>query len=228
MSHCVFYEIGEDYHPFPKYGMDPNQKAKLNDTLRPQIIPEEYKEFFPSEMRLDAKPTKTLSHFLSGPGGFAISHQAREIIESLEPDVHIFKELESFDETGTPFKENYHLFIVQQFIDALNIEKSNVKWIESRIEGREALKSTPLFNGDGTPIRTKDGVCLNPDGSIKMRLQKAKGPISLSMKKDLIQNKHVWILKSYFTGYFFFSDELMRRLLDAGIEGIRSYHAEDF
>ncbi len=228
MSHCVFIEIGEDYHPYVFYGMDPAQKAKLNDPSRPQIIPEDYKEFLPSEMRLDAKPTKTLSHFLSAPGGFAISTQAREIIESLEPNVHIFKELESFDENGTPFGEKYHLFIIQQFIDALNIEKSNVKWIESRIEGREALKNTPLFNGDGTPIRTKDGVCLNSDGSIKMKLQKAKGPIFLSMKKDLIQNKHVWILKSYFTGYFFFSDQLMQELLAAGIEGIRSYHADDF
>jgi|GEM_PF-3783707 len=228
MSHCVFYEIGEDYHPFPKYGMDPNQKAKLNDTLRPQIIPEEYKEFFPSEMRLDAKPTKTLSHFLSAPGGFAISRQAREIIESLEPDVHIFKELESFDEDGTPFKENYHLFIIQQFIDALNIEKSNVEWIETRIVGKEELKRTPLFNGDGTPVRTEDGVLLNPDGSIKMELQQCGGAISLSMKKDIIQNKHVWKLTSHYKGYFFFSDELMQKLLDAGIEGLRSYHAEDF
>ncbi len=64
-------------------------------------------------------------------------------------------------------------------------------------------------------MRTKDGVRLNPDGSI-------------TMKKDIIQNKHVWKLKSYLKTYFFFSDELMQRLLDAGIEGLRSYHAEDF
>ncbi len=228
MSHCVFIEIGEDYHPYVFYGMDVHDAFKLNDPARPQIIPEDYKEFFPSEMRLDAKPSKALSHFLSGPGGFAISSQAREIIESLEPNVHIFKELASFDETGTLFKENYHLFIIQQFIDGLNIEKSNVKWVESKIEGKESLKRIPLFNGDGTPMRTKDGVRLNPDGSIKMELRLDRGPTSLSMKKDIIQNKHVWKLKSYLKTYFFFSDELMQRLLEAGIEGIRSYHAEDY
>ena len=228
MTHCVFIEIGEDYHPFVKFGMDVHDAFKLNDPARPQIIPEDYKELFPSEMRLDAKPTKTLSHFLSGPGGFVISTKAREIIESLEPNVHIFKELESFDETGTPLKENYHLFIIQQFIDALNIEKSNVEWIESKIEGKESLKRIPLFNGDGTPMRTKDGVRLNPDGSIKMELREGRGSTSLSMKKSDIHNKHVWKLASYFKTYFFFSDELMQLLLEAGIEGIRSYHAEDF
>ncbi len=228
MSHCVFIEIGEDYHPWVNYEIEHETRHKLSDPTRPQILPEEYKEYFPTGMTLDKKPTKTLSHFLSAPGGFAISTKAREIIVSLEPNVHIFKELASFDETGTPFKENYHLFIIQQFIDGLNIEKSNVKWVESKIEGKESLKRIPLFNGDGTPMRTKDGVRLYPDGSIKMELRLDRGPTSLSMKKDIIQNKHGWKLKSYLKTYFFFSDELMQRLLEAGIEGIRSYHAEDY
>lgn len=228
MSHCVFIEIGEDYHPWVNYEIEHETRYKLSDPIRPKILPEEYKEYFPTGMTLEKKPTKTLSHFLSAPGGFAISTKAREIIESLEPNVHIFKELESFDETGAPFKENYHLFIIQQFIDGLNIEKSNVKWVESKIEGKESLKRIPLFNGDGTPMRTKDGVRLNPDGSIKMELHQGKGPISLSMKKDIIQNKHVWQLTTHYKDYFFFSDELMQRLLEAGIEGIRSYHAEDY
>ena len=61
-----------------------------------------------------------------------------------------------------------------------------------------------------------------------MELREGRVSTFLSMKKSDIHNKHVWKLASYFKTYFFFSDELMQLLLEAGIEGIRSYHAEDF
>jgi len=114
----------------PALAAEMSRKAwLLAEEEKPFKIPE---ETIKKVEVLDRAPGKKNPTFVVGPGGygqFGLHERVKDVIESVEPDVHQFIEFQLVTPGGKPLEDRYYFLNIMQSFDALLVENSSVKWV---------------------------------------------------------------------------------------------------
>ena len=141
-----------------------------------------------------------------------LNAQARDILESIEPNVHQYIPIKIVNKAGGPEFEPYWMLNVCTRVVATNIEKSNLK-ITERID------CTNLPDGKYTMFFGK---------KIPMSITPKQDYMVLKLNKDVVQGRTFWF--EWKLSHLFISDAFVEALKIAGINPgyvHNKFHAEE-
>ena len=91
-------------------------------------------ETIPKSFQLKSEH-RILPDVFQGPAITFVSDPVKELIKTLEPDVHQFIEVELLDRQGNPTRKPYHRFHIRQWLDSIVVERSTITWEKNRRTG---------------------------------------------------------------------------------------------
>lgn len=176
----------------PALAAEMSRKAwLLAEEEKPFKIPE---ETIKKVEVLDRAPGKKNPTFVVGPGGygqFGLHERVKDVIESVEPDVHQFVEFQLVTPGGKPLEDRYYFLNIMQSFDALFVENSSVKWVW--IDGSPSNEFRKIL------------VLRNPL------------PFHYFMSRPKIARRHLWTGALVLPYRIFCSDEMFQALKDADL-----------
>ena len=72
---------------------------------------------------------KRINDFFTTTLTWCVCEEFKNIVESLEPGIHQFFPIEVVRRSGEPTEKTYYQLVIGQRLEALDVERSNVKWI---------------------------------------------------------------------------------------------------
>jgi hypothetical protein len=160
--------------------------------------------FSPNQVPTRAVATsshKSLPTLVSLNAWWGASDTFRNMVEAREPGVHQFFPIEIVLKGGLLPFEPYWIFNIQQRVDAVVIERSQVEW--AHYPGAEPVMHLPP------------------------RLAPGERPYPLVLDRRLTAGRHVWRGDTQLSVYVFFSDDLMSAYKKVKMRGLRIKYCEE-
>ncbi|MFN0192232.1 MAG: imm11 family protein [Aestuariivirga sp.] len=210
MAYVVWSSLEDKYHasralvigdvrPLKQFIRESFIGAGWNTGLRlpSELVPKE------ARMQRGEKFYDVYNNFQIAPG---VSKRFKDLVESIEPDVHQFFPIEVFRQDGvTPYGEPFWLMNICTRVDAICIEKSDMY---QRGEDRG-----PLYDGD-YPWYGR---------YVIKSMDYGTGPPRITIYKDRVVGRSMWCDYRHPVAHFF-SEALMVGMRERGMEGYAIKH----
>ncbi len=121
-------------------------KFSFRDEFKHMRMPQ---ECFPKALRME-KGTKLFDYNDRCVGGYVVSQRFKDLVESMEPGVHQFSQVDMFHKDGTPYGESFYYFRVYETIDVVNPVLGGVvkSWSTAKPEENPDRYSWKLARGE--------------------------------------------------------------------------------
>lgn len=160
------------------------------------LIPREFPDTLKSE-----KSYKSLGDLIMVDAGLlVVSSGMRDIIESLESNIHIFWPIRILMPKGVEFPKSFYAMVVGQFLDSFRPNASDPEFYRE-------VSSGSLYSGKKHD--KKD--CLS----------------RLAMAREAFDGAHLWRERRLYSPNIFLSDELQGAIKQAGLRIPKHYHMRE-